>query len=381
MVQFFQIAPDRGHILNLLLLICNRHILLFICLIGLLISGTSALATTAVQDKPSLKSKISEESKSDSKPDLRRPNALLGPTVIHFLGIILDIDSVNAKTQNFDANVYVELRWEDERLAFSGDSHQNVNLNEIWNPRLVLINQQGKLNTALPNIAEVSPDGTVILRQRFTGKLSQIMNLESFPMDEHLFAVRFAAVGYNEEQLKFVPDFRNGLHGGGIAKDLSLPDWEVTGFEAKSSPFQPVGKVSMAGFVLQSSAKRHLAYYLWQIVLPFSVVIVMSWGAFWISREQLGVRIGFATSSVLTLIAHRFVLSTLLPGLSYMTRLDYFTVGGTVLVLSALVTVVLGSCYANKKDAATAKWIDIFARICFPTLYLIILIIFLHIEF
>lgn len=40
-----------------------------------------------------------------------------------------------------------------------------------------------------------------------------------------------------------------------------------------------------------------------------------------------------ATASVLTLIAQRFVLASLLPRLPYMTRLDFFTVGSTILVL------------------------------------------------
>ncbi|MEA3302655.1 MAG: hypothetical protein U9Q75_05180 [Pseudomonadota bacterium] len=55
-------------------------------------------------------------------------------------------------------------------------------------------------------------------------------------------------------------------------------------------------------------AKRYIAYYIWQIVLPLAVV-VMSWAAFWIDRVHVGVRIGVATSSILTLIAQRFVFA------------------------------------------------------------------------
>jgi hypothetical protein len=70
----------------------------------------------------------------------------------------------------------------------------------------------------------------------------------------------------------------------------------------------------------------------------------MSWPGFRIQRCQVGVRIGVATSSILTLIAQRIVLANLLPRLPCMTRPDYFTVGSTLLVFLALIGVVATSC-------------------------------------
>lgn len=42
-------------------------------------------------------------------------------------------------------------------------------------------------------------------------------------------------------------------------------------------------------------------------------VVMVSWAGFRVQRDQIGVRIGIATSSILTLIAHRFILASLLP--------------------------------------------------------------------
>jgi hypothetical protein len=44
-------------------------------------------------------------------------------------------------------------------------------------------------------------------------------------------------------------------------------------------------------------------------------VVMVSWAGFRVQRDQIGVRIGIATSSILTLIAHRFILASLLPRL------------------------------------------------------------------
>ena len=103
------------------------------------------------------------------------------------------------------------------------------------------------------------------------------------------------------------------------------------------------------------------------------LVVMMSWAAFWVQRDQIGVRIGVATSSILTLIAHRFVLSSQLPRLPYMTRMDYFTVGSTFLVFMALVGVVATSYLAAINRNRTTNQLDLWARGAFPVAFLLLL--------
>ena len=132
------------------------------------------------------------------------------------------------------------------------------------------------------------------------------------------------------------------------------------------------------GFVFRFTAERYVTYYIWQVILPLAVVVVMSWAAFWVGRDNVGVRIGVATSSILTLIAHRFVLASLLPRLPYMTRLDYFTVGSTLLVFLALITVIFTAVLTSKGSESLAHRTDVAARAVFPTVFLIMLGWFLY---
>lgn len=84
-------------------------------------------------------------------------------------------------------------------------------------------------------------------------------------------------------------------------------------------------------------------------------------------------RIGVATSSVLTLVANRFGLASLLPRLSYMTRIDYFTVGSTLLVFLALFMVVLIAFHDTKQKAVFAGRMDPLARGAFPSAFVLLL--------
>ncbi|MFZ1747346.1 MAG: hypothetical protein WAU17_15610 [Nitrospirales bacterium] len=321
--------------------------------------------------------KAAQEETAQAELTAKRPEEFKGPTTVHFMVFVVDIDDIDDAAQNFTANVYLRLRWKDARLANPEGAIRQIPLSEVWNPRLLLANQQGVIPHSLPEIVQVQPDGTVMYHQRYTGKLSQRLMLADFPRDSHNFTIQFVAAGYQADELTFEPESMRNIRGGSMANTLSLADWKILRFEAIVAPYNPIEEIHTAGFAFQFQAKRYVGYYLWQVVLPLAVVVIMSWAAFWVGREHIGVRIAVATSSVLTLIAHRFVLASLLPRLPYMTHLDYFTVGSTLLVLLALIAVIVTGFLAAHGHDRHARKIDFFARGAFPGAFLLLLIWFL----
>ncbi len=300
----------------------------------------------------------------------QRPNAGWEPTKIYFLIFVIDIDDIEDANQNFIGNVYIRLRWQDKRLANPDAATRQMPLEEVWNPRVLLANRQGLVSKSLPEVVQVSPDGTVIYHQRYTGLLSQPLLLSDFPMDTHTFTIHFVAAGYVADELKFIPDkSRNNIIGGAMAEKLSLPDWKIIRYEALSLIYNPVKEIDNAGFALRFTAKRYFAYYVWQIVLPLAVVVLMSCSAFWLKRSNVSIRITVATSSVLTIIAYRFVLASQLPRLPYMTRMDYFTVGSTLLVFLVLITIVITSHLTDTHSDVIARRVDLYARFLFLTVF------------
>lgn len=310
-----------------------------------------------------------------SEQKAQRPDAWWEPTKVYFLVFVIDIDDIDDANQNFTSNVYMRLRWKDERLANPGGATRQMQLEEVWNPRILLANRQGLVSKSLPDVVRVFADGTVIYHQRYTGRLSQPLRLSDFPMDKHTFTIQFVAAGYSADELEFLPDMspNEKVVGGSMAEELSLPDWKILQQETLSLPYRPIKEINAAGFAFRFVAKRYFAYYVWQIVLPLTVVVLMSCAAFWIRRSNVSVRITIATSSVLTIIAYRFVLASLLPRLPYMTRMDYFTVGSTVLVFLVLITIVLTSFLTGKYNEAIAHRVDLCARFFFPIAFFLFL--------
>jgi len=311
-----------------------------------------------------------------------RPDKWKGPTEVHFLIYVIDIDNIDGAAQNFAANFFTSLRWKDERLANNGKTLRQIPLAEVWNPRVLLVNPAGIVRSSMPEVVEVSPDGTVTYRQRYVGSISQPLELSQFPMDQHRFTIQFAAVGYRPNELQFVPEVvlaEGGakLTGGDISKQLSLPDWKIVKYEMLPIPYKPVAGISLPGFTFEFTAKRYLRYYLWQVVMPLILIVMMSFTVFWIDPANAGSQIGVATSSILTLIAYRFILAGLLPRLPYMTKMDYFVLGSTILVFFAMVEVIMTSTLARSNKDRLARNIDRLARLGFPVFFLLLFAWFL----
>jgi hypothetical protein len=332
-------------------------------------------AEEKVTEKAAQATRKKEEFKSE------RPDDGLGPTKVNFSIFVLDIDDIDDARQSFMANVFVKLRWKDPRLANPDGLSRELDLDDTWHPQIIIANRQGLISQSLPEIVTVEADGTVTYRQRYSGMFSQPMQLADFPFDRHPFNVHFISVAYSDKEVEFVPDTSPddpSLVGGSMAKTLSLPNWKIVSFGARALPYQPIREFDTAGFVFQFVAERYVRYFFWQMILPLSVVVMMSWASFWIEPAQVGVRIGVATSSILTLIAQRFVLANLLPKLPYMTRMDFFTVGCTLLVLLALVGAVATSYLRTTNHGLIAKRIDLWARGIFPASFILLLAWFMY---
>ena len=311
--------------------------------------------------------------KEDDIDIMDRPNVDGVPLEVSYFVFLIDVDEIDGSEQNFTANVAIRLQWKDERLAKETEHLRMIPLEKAWNPRLLMANRQTLMRTSLPEVLEVEPDGTVNYRQRYVGPISQPMKQSDFPFDQHDFTVQFVAAGYSVEDLKFIPgeSDKANFTGGAIAESFSQPDWKIIDYKASNRPYEPIPDVDLAGFDLTFTAKRYKLYYIWQVIIPLVFIVIMSWGAFWIDPEHAGAQIGVATSSMLTLIAYRFMLGDLIPRLPYMTRMDYFTLASTSLVFLTFIEVVSTTILFYNGKVKLGKTMDNVSRFLFPGVFLV----------
>jgi hypothetical protein len=306
---------------------------------------------------------------SVSAANYGRPLAAEGPTEVKVAIFVIDIDDVDNANQSFEANIYIELHWRDPLLAHDYPNEITRDLKDIWNPRILFINQQ-KIWLTLPEIVEIYPDGEVICLQRVWGVFSQPLELEDFPFDRQTLKIQLGSAGYSPQEVKLVPDSDSWT---GVSSQLVLADWNILEWKAEVAPFSPsLDEAPFAGFYLTIEAKRKYGYFILKVILPLFLIVMMSWVVFWVDPQESGTQISVAITTMLTLIAYRFAVGSDLPKVSYLSRLDYFILGSTLLVFASLIEVVVTSIYAKIGEVERAQAIDRWARFLFPAAFIAI---------
>jgi NADH:ubiquinone oxidoreductase subunit 6 (subunit J) len=287
------------------------------------------------------------------------------PTKVSVAISILDVDEISATDQNFTANVYYELRWIDPRLAHDEPGSVTRTFDEIWHPRVAIVNQQF-IRSTFRDVAYISQDGEVVYYQRVWGQFSQPLHLHDFPADRQRFEIRLAAVGYAPGEIELAVDDK----ATGLAAEFSQPDWTITSWEAKSELYHPGDAGPEApSVVIAFEAERKSGYYLLKIIAPLILIVAMSWVVFWIDPTQAGTQISVAMTSILTLIAYRFMVDSMLPKISYLTRMDIFIFGSTIMVFAALIQVMVTSSLARRGREKEASRLDLWCRVIVPALF------------
>ena len=275
-------------------------------------------------------------SSAEMPPLIDRPNANSGPTEISVGMWVVDISSIDSAQQTFTAEIAVVLRWKDPRLAHTGNGVVRYPLEQIWHPRVGIVNETNSVSRKMPDSVEVDPDGTVTSRQRYAGAFTQPLRLQSFPFDRQTFRVQLVAVRYQSNEVMFVPDqvwIQDGLKGaGGISPSVTLPDWTIEKWELKPLVYALAPRHQYSSYAFEFTASRNVQHYILKVILPLVLIVIMSWAGFWIDPVNANSQISVAVTSMLTLIAYRYAVDSQLPRLPYMTRIDLFFLVSTLLV-------------------------------------------------
>ena len=298
-------------------------------------------------------------------------------TIVNVAIWMSDIDSVDSAAQSFVASVFLRLRWSDPQLAHKELSDKIFAVNKVWTPGIQIVNEIGRVRRTMPETVTVENDGTVIYRQRYVGPFSQPLNLRDFPFDEQLFRLHLVPTA-SERKVEFVADnewIELGFEqASGISEGISLPDWEILRYAAGPQPYKLIHNIETVGYAFDFVAKRDSKYYIYKVIMPLLLIVFMSWSVFWINPNEAGIQISVSTVSMLTLIAYRFMVDSLVPKVSYLTQLDEFILGSTILVFFCLLQVILTSSLMRQGKESLSLKVDYSCRFLFPVLFIGVLL-------
>ena len=302
--------------------------------------------------------------------DTSRPDPGGGPTRVEIALYLVDLIAIDGVSQSFTADLFVIARWRDPRLASPDGVTRRLDLDDVWNPRFQIANQRA-VRTAFPESVDVAPDGTVTYRQRYFGDFSARLDLRDFPMDRHIIGFSLATPGFTPDDVEVVAVEQAG--GAARASELSVVDWSVGEFTAAPRPYDVGGTGrSVAGLVGELEIDRNLGPFISRGFLSVAIIVAMSWVVFWIDPKHVPARLSVSVTAMLTLIAYRFLLAQVVPRVSYLTRLDHFLLGSTVLVLLVLIEVVVSTHLHGGDRPQRARSLDRIARVVIPASFVLL---------
>jgi hypothetical protein len=301
-----------------------------------------------------------------------RPNAGGYPEQVTIRLGVLDIAGIDDRGQVFTADLFLQVEWQDARLAASDDARtdlRRVALDEIWNPRLAIVNNRG-LDLLLPEAATVDRQGNVIVRQRLAGPLAVKLDLREFPFDTQRLEIEVVSYEYSPAEIVFSADSEmvanlDSLSGHGWIYEALEPEPFV--YRLKDD-----GRGG-SGMVFAVTADREADYYVLTLALPMTLILFLAWMVHWLPVEVTPARMGTASAAVFSLIALGVSIRLTLPRIAYLTDADVLVLYSTLLVLVSLaVTVVTARRVGVGKNAA-AERLARHARWAFPFLYALML--------
>ncbi len=315
-------------------------------------------------------------------PPLGPPDAD-GPVVVRVRFELDTINEIDDDAEMVDFAGVRTLTWHDPRQAFDPavagvdekvyqGAYQFNELSLGWFPQLVLVNEFGRYQTR-GVVLRVEPDGTSTLIESIDAAVRVRLNMRRYPFDEQRIEAVFELLGFDRDEvvLELEPDDARTSHA-----DLRVPQWTLGEIELSVREHG-----DSSALVVSVDMTRRSFFVIRLVILPLTVIVLLSFSVFWLDKSSLGDRCSVSFIGILTSVAYQNVLSESVPSISYFTlmhgflNLSFFTMCATIVI-----NLVVGA--ADKKGQYERG--DIIDRRCrwiFPCTYFGLMLVMLVVAF
>ena len=149
--------------------------------------------------------------------------------------------------------------------------------------------------------------------------------LHSFPFDRQeikIFAYQ-SRYGLGEYQAS-VSDWTKRRLISFANKENAIQGWDIVDHSANYKVYKdPNNQFYNDGVELVLTIERKSSYYVFKVILPIILILMVCWSAVWIDPKEIESRLTITIVCLLSLIAYNFVIDSDMPKLEYLTIMDY----------------------------------------------------------
>ena len=156
-------------------------------------------------------------------------------------------------------------------------------------------------------------------------------------------------------------------------------EWNIKGDFAEYKAITYYDKYDYVydGIKTYFSIERNSSYYVYKVIAPIILILIVCWSVFWLRLEQIESRLTVSIVCLLTLIAYNFVIDENIPKLPYLTAMDQIILSS---YFFASVPTILSIYYLNLDNNKNSHLLitQKYVRIIGPLLYIFVILIIMY---
>lgn len=216
-------------------------------------------------------------------------------------------------------------------------------------------------------LLRIQPDGRVEFERQLTVEIATSLDLRKLPFDTQTLSLELESFQHLADAVELVLPAENLR----IVDRISLPQWQPGALRGEVKPiYRTVFKETYSRATVTLEVKRHIQFYIWQMMVPLGIVLAMAFAVFFLPPSDLSDRMSVIIASLLTVVALSYSLHSGLPKISYLTVIDWFFVLAYVFLGLAMAGMVWIN-QVHARDEARALRYDRVLRWAYPGAYLL----------
>jgi len=262
--------------------------------------------------------------------------------------------------------IFDNLIKEERQLRFS-----EFYLKPLWD-----IKQKDGDNPNFENF--VIQDGSELkYRSKSNYKIKNEFNLKNFPFDKQKLKIFLRQDENSIDSFRFLVSTYTMRKAQEFKELNSIQGWNISNIDMKYKIYDhPLNKNYFDGFELIFEIERKSRYYVFKIILPIILILIVCWSAVWIKPKELESKLTITIVCLLSLIAYNFVIDKDLPKLEYLTVMDYLILISYIYATIPTFLSIITSNFINTKNKKIIMFNDVTKKFgLLSYLFLIILIL------
>ena len=273
----------------------------------------------------------------------------------------------------FDENQWQKLNTVDPAVGLKFDNlirednnikTSSYTIKPVWSDYRIKGFQQDE------SLIEYSSTSTYTFNNKF--------NLKTFPFDKQQIKIYL----YNFRHT--IPHFKAKVTDYTQKRAIEFKElnnvegWNITDVKTSYEFFKdPNVFYKHDGVSVIFSLERKSSYYVYKIILPIILILLVCWSSMWINPKEIESRLTITIVCLLSLIAYNFVIDSDLPKLEYLTIMDYIILVSYIFATIPNFITIISFNLLKKNKILASKYEFYGKRIGIPSYLLTILLIIL----